>query len=194
MAEVRSTFQLAPGQTAPDFALPDASGHIHSLGELRDGAVGIIVVFVCNHCPYVIHLATALGALAKEMDGRGIRTVAISSNDVAKYPADAPSKMAIFATEHGWDFPYLYDESQAAALAYAAACTPDFYLFDGEGKLAYAGEFDETRPGRGTKPTGTALRVACEAMLADQPVPQPWYPSSGCNIKWKPGAEPDYLG
>jgi peroxiredoxin len=194
MAEVRSTFHLAPGQPAPDFSLPDASGRPHRLSELWDGAAGIIIVFACNHCPFVIHLASALGTFAREMAERGIRTVAISSNDVAKYPADAPSKMLEFAAAHGWDFPYLYDESQAVAQAYAAACTPDFYLFDATGCLTYAGEFDETRPGRGGAATGTALRSACDLLLKGEPVLAPWYPSSGCNIKWKPGGEPSYFG
>ncbi len=193
MAEVRSTFHLTPGQPAPHFALPDASGRIHTLDELREGAAGIIVVFACNHCPFVIHLAAALGKFAKDMAGHGIRTVAISSNDVAKYPADAPSKMLEFASAQGWDFPYLYDESQAVAQAYAAACTPDFYLFDAAGCLTYAGEFDDTRPGQGATPNGSALRSACDLMLEGHPVPAPWYPSSGCNIKWKTGAEPSYF-
>lgn len=193
MAEVRSTFYLTPGQSAPDFSLPDVHGRFHTLGEVRAGAAGIIIVFACNHCPFVIHLAAALGEFAKEAAKLGIRTVAISSNDVVKYPADAPSKMQEFAATQGWDFPYLYDESQMVARAYAAACTPDFYLFDGAGCLVYAGEFDETRPGQGAKPNGNALRSACELMLEGHPVPVPWYPSSGCNIKWKPGSEPDYF-
>jgi peroxiredoxin len=194
MAEVRSTFHLSPGQPAPDFSLPDAGGRSYTLRELREGALGIIIVFACNHCPFVTHLATALGRLAGEMAEHGIRTVAISSNDVAKYPADAPAKMLEFAAAYGWGFPYLYDESQAVARAFAAACTPDFYLFDSSGCLVYAGEFDESRPGQTTEASGTALRSACERLLAGQPVPTPWYPSSGCNIKWKPGGEPSYFG
>lgn len=193
MAEVPSTFQLKPGQSAPDFELPDATGTIYQLSNLVSGKKGLIVAFVCNHCPFVVHLAEEFGKFASEAAGRGIATVAISANDVEKYPADSPGKMVEFASEKGWEFPYLYDESQGVAKSYAAACTPDFYLFDSSLKLVYAGQFDDTRPGTG-EPTGTDLAKAIDNLLEGRETPQPWYPSSGCNIKWKPGQEPGYFG
>lgn len=193
MAEVPSTFQLKPGQSAPDFELPDAKGQIYQLSNLVSGKKGLIVAFVCNHCPFVVHLADKFGGFATDYAVKGIATVAISANDVEKYPADSPEKMAEFASEKGWNFPYLYDESQAVAKAYAAACTPDFYLFDSSLKLVYAGQFDDSRPGRG-EPTGADLSSAVDNLLGGTPTPEPWYPSSGCNIKWKPGQEPDYFG
>jgi len=192
MAEVPSTFLLKPGAPAPDFTLPDFAGRPHSLSELTAGKKGLLVAFVCNHCPFVIHLAPALGAFAARVAADGIATVAISSNDAVRYPADAPEKMATFATASGWHFPYLYDESQEVARAYAAACTPDFYLFDSEGRLAYAGQFDDSRPGKDDSPTGSDLAAAVENLLSGRATPEPWYPSSGCSIKWKPGAEPGY--
>ncbi len=193
MAEIPSTFLLKPGSPAPAFTLPDPDGRSHSLAELLDGKKGLVVAFVCNHCPFVIHLAEAFGAFAARVAANGIATVAISANDTTRYPADAPDKMAAFARVSGWDFPYLYDESQEVAQAYAAACTPDFYLFDGEGRLAYAGQFDDSRPGKGESPTGSDLAAAVEDLLSGKPTPEPWYPSSGCSIKWKPGNEPDYF-
>lgn len=193
MAEVPSTFQLKAGQSAPEFTLPEPDGELVSLEEIARGKRGVLVAFVCNHCPFVVHLADALGEFAQEISGKGVATVAISSNDVANYPADSPARMAEFASTHAWRFPYLYDESQGVAKAYAAACTPDFYLFDGDLTLAYAGQFDSSRPGRG-EPSGEDLRTAVDTMLAGRPAPEPWYPSSGCNIKWIPGAEPDYFG
>lgn len=194
MAEVPSTFQLQAGQKAPPFELPDGSGTIHSLSDLIAGKRGILVAFVCNHCPFVVHLAGKLGSFATEIADSGIATVAISANDVANYPADSPGKMVEFARENGWNFPYLYDESQDVAKAYAAACTPDFYLFDSQLRLTYAGQFDDSRPGRGGEATGEDLRKAVSDVLEGHPTPEPWYPSTGCNIKWKPGEAPDYFG
>jgi len=196
MAEVPSTFRLEPGANAPDFELPDADGRLYSLSGLLEGRRGLLVAFVCNHCPFVVHLAKALGSFADEVAAKGIATVAINSNDVERYPADAPEKMAAFATDSGWHFPYLYDADQKVAHAYAAACTPDFYLFDDEGALVYAGQFDETRPRGDSGPGahGADLRRAASCLLAEEPVPEPWYPSSGCNIKWLPGNEPEYFG
>lgn len=194
MAEVPSTFQLKPGQSAPDFVLPDGTGTLYRRDELMVGRKGLVVAFVCNHCPFVVHLAEAFGAFAADVASKGVQTVAINANDVTKYPADAPDKMVAFAAENGWGFPYLYDESQGVANAYGAACTPDFYLFDADLALTYAGQFDDTRPGRGGEATGEDLRKAVDDLLAGRPTPAPWYPSTGCNIKWKPGAEPDYFG
>lgn len=192
MAEVRSTFNLRPGDAAPEFQLPAPDETLHDLHGVR-GNSGLLVIFVCNHCPYVIHLAEALGALAGEIEAEGVGTVAISSNDIEKYPADAPELMAVFAAEHGWNFPYLFDETQEVAKAYGAACTPDFFLFDRELRLYYAGQFDSTRPKSGETPTGEDLRAAVQGMLAGAEPPVRPFPSSGCNIKWRSGSEPPYF-
>jgi len=192
MSEVRSTFTLTPGSHAPDFELPDAHGNRHRLGELA-GPNGLLLVFACNHCPFVVHLAGELGALAGAANGRGVGTVAINSNDLERFPADAPEKMLEFAARHGREFPYLVDESQEVAKAYAAACTPDFYLFDDGLRLFYAGQFDASRPGSGVA-SGADLMGAIEEMLAGGEPPRGGYPSSGCNIKWKPGNEPSWFG
>lgn len=194
MAEVPSTFQLKPGQQAPDFTLPDGTGTIFRRDSLISGKKGLLVAFVCNHCPYVVHLAEELGDFADEIAAEGIQTVAISANDVDNYPADSPEKMVKFAKQNAWNFPYLYDATQDVAKSYAAACTPDFYLFNSDLALTYAGQFDDTRPKSGKKPTGADLRAAVEKLLEGETAPEPWYPSTGCNIKWKPGQEPDYFG
>lgn len=192
MAEVPSTFQLSPGSVAPDFSLADAAGTVHTPQTLVAGKRGLLVVFACNHCPFVIHLADALGQFAARIAGQGIATVAIASNDVVRYPQDGPALMPGFAADHGWDFPYLHDATQEVAHAYAAACTPDFYLFDADLRLAYAGQFDDSRPGRGTA-TGSDLARAVENLFAGTEPQAPWYPSTGCNIKWRPGNEPGYF-
>jgi peroxiredoxin len=191
MAEVTSTFELRFGDNAPPFELPDAWGKKHSLREVA-GKEGTVVVFACNHCPFVIHLAKELGELAKEISGMGVNTVVINSNDLENYPQDGPAPMRRFAEENGWDFPYLIDETQMVAKSYGAACTPDFFLFDAEGRLAYAGQFDATRPRSGEKATGDDLRDAVGKMLAGE-APKKGVPSSGCNIKWKPGSEPRWF-
>lgn len=193
MAEVKSTFQLNPGDPAPEFSLPDATGKRVASSETK-GPKGQLVVFACNHCPYVIHLAKELGVLAKAIAVEGIATVVINSNDLEKYPQDGPEPMKEFALRYGWDFPYLIDESQSVAKAYGAACTPDFFLFDADGKLAYAGQFDDTRPKSGKTPDGADLRAAVRRLLAGEPSLESSFPSSGCNIKWKPGNEPAWFG
>lgn len=193
MAEVPSTFHLAAGSRAPSFALPDFAGRPVSPGALVRGRRGLLVVFACNHCPFVVHLADALGHFAGEIESQGVATVAIASNDADRYPADAPENMPAFAKARGWRFPYLHDATQDVAKAYAAACTPDFYLFDADLKLVYAGQFDDSRPGRGA-PTGADLAAAVANLLAGRETPPPWYPSTGCNIKWKPGNEPEWFG
>lgn len=193
MAEVPSTFRLEPGAIAPDFALPDLSGVPHHPDTLAAGKRGLLVVFACNHCPYVIHLADALGRFAAEIAGKGIATVAIASNDIERYPQDGPDRMPAFAEAHGWEFPYLHDATQEVAHAYAAACTPDFYLFDSGLRLVYAGQFDDSRPGKG-EATGSDLARAVANLLEGRETSSPWYPSTGCNIKWRPGNEPDYFG
>jgi len=189
MAEVLSTFVLKPGSIAPDFSLPTPDGRIVTPSDVV-GPQGLLVVFASNHCPFVIHLADALGRFAAEILDRGVGTLAIMSNDWEKYPTDAPEFMPAFAAKHGWDFPYLIDETQEVAKAYSAACTPDFFLFDAALRLAYAGQFDDSRPRSGLEPHGGDLGEAVRRMLAgEEPMARP-YPSSGCNIKWKPGNEP----
>jgi len=191
MAEVFSTFELKYGDDAPPFELPDAWGRKHSLRDVA-GKSGTLVVFACNHCPFVIHLAKELGELAEEISGKGVNTVVINSNDLDNYPQDGPLPMRDFAKEYGWKFPYLIDETQMVAKSLGAACTPDFFLFDAKGRLAYAGQFDGTRPRSGEKPTGMDLREAVGKMLAGE-APKKGVPSSGCSIKWKPGKEPSWF-
>jgi peroxiredoxin len=191
MAEVPSTRVLPIGSRAPEFDLADAHGQRFGLDDVR-GPQGLLVMFVCNHCPFVVHLAPALAEFAREIEGQGIGVVAINSNDVERYPADAPEKMQEFAKREGWNFPYLFDADQSVAHAYVAACTPDFYLFDGELKLTYCGQFDDSRPGNGRPVTGKDLREAVRALLAGEAPLAVQRPSSGCNIKWKPGNEPEH--
>ena len=194
MSEVLSTFQLQPGDRAPDFTLPDGLGASHSLTDLTAGKSATVIAFACNHCPFVVHLADAVAKFATDYDERGVQVIAINSNDVANYPADAPEKMVTFADQYGWSFPYLYDESQEVAHAYGAACTPDFYVFDQDLALVYAGQLDSTRPGRNEDITGEDLRRAVDHVLeSGSPVDGPWQPSSGCNIKWKEGNAPAYF-
>jgi len=190
MALTPSTM-LPLGTPAPDFSLPDYDGNTVSLSDFADAA-GLLVVFMCNHCPFVIHLQEALAQFARECKDRSVETVAINANDIAKYPDDAPIKMKERAEEIGFPFPYLYDSSQEVAKAYKAACTPDFFLFDRAKKLYYRGQFDDTRPNSGKQPTGADLRRAVDALLAGEPAPTEQIPSAGCNIKWKPGNEPEY--
>lgn len=184
MARTESTM-LSLGTTAPDFGLPDTvSGETLNFRSVS-GSRGTLVVFICNHCPYVIHINSGLVALAKEIISNGIGVVAISSNDALQFPADGPEKMRLVAMREGYPFPYLYDESQEVARSYQAACTPDFYLFDASHRLVYRGQFDSSRPGNGIPVTGSSLRQAVEALLQGRKVPEEQYPSLGCNIKWK---------
>jgi peroxiredoxin len=184
---------LPLGTRAPDFSLPDTvDGSTVSPADFADRQ-GLLVIFMCNHCPFVIHLRSALAAFAKDYQQKGLGIVGISSNDVATHPADAPDKMADEARAAGYTFPYLYDEDQAAANAYRAACTPDFFLFDKEQKLVYRGQFDDSRPGNGVEITGADLRAAADAVLAGKAVPEQQKPSIGCNIKWKSGSEPAWF-
>ncbi|MGE5191428.1 MAG: thioredoxin family protein, partial [Deltaproteobacteria bacterium] len=150
------------------------------------------VMFICNHCPYVKHVRSGLAQLVKEYQAQGVAAVGISSNDVKSYPDDSPAKMVVEVKEAGYTFPYLYDESQAVARAYQAACTPDFFLFDRERRLIYRGQLDDSRPSNGIPVTGKDLRAALDAVLAGTPVPKDQKASIGCNIKWKPGNEPKY--
>ncbi len=192
MARTESTM-LELGTQAPEFTLPDTLGNQVSLNNFAD-AKGLLVVFMCNHCPYVIHLRDALAAFAKEYQAQGLGVVGINSNDASNYPDDSPEKMAEEVATRGYSFPYLYDESQAVAKAYKAACTPDFFLFDADKKLIYRGQFDDSRPGNELPVTGADMRAAVDTLLNNSEIPQQQKPSMGCNIKWKPGNEPDYFG
>ncbi len=190
---VRTASTMLPiGTTAPAFSLPDYDEKQWSLQDFS-GKRGLLVVFMCNHCPYVKHVAPELARLADEYQSQGIAVVGISSNDVASHPDDSPEMMKREAEEQGYRFPYLYDESQQVAHAYHAACTPDFYLFDDSLKLVYRGQMDDTRPKQNQAPNGRDLRQALDSLLAGQAIPEPQRPSIGCNIKWKPGGEPEYF-
>lgn len=184
---------LPLGTEAPDFELPDPDGKTHRRDDFAD-APALVVAFICNHCPYVVHIRKEWAKVAKELQDRGVAVVAIAANDVDAYPQDGPKGMAEEAREFGYTFPYLFDETQQVALAYRAACTPDFYVFDRDRKLAYRGQFDDSRPSGGGPVTGADLKAAVDAVLAGQPAPEDQRPSMGCNIKWKPGNEPDYYG
>jgi peroxiredoxin len=188
------------GMSAPDFALPDTDGKLIR----RDDFTGrpLLVMFICNHCPFVKHLADALAQFGRTFGPRGLAIVAINANDVASYPDDSPEKMNTEKHTRGYPFPYLYDATQEVAKAYRAACTPDFFLFDAQHRLFYRGQFDATRPTRIASgvydskvnpPTGADLAAAVERLMAGQSAPEKQYPSAGCNIKWKPGNEPAYF-
>ncbi len=191
MALTASTM-LELGTQAPDFHLPDPEGNTVSLSDF-DEAQALLIVFMANHCPFVKHILDGLVALVKEYQPRGVAAVGISSNDVDSYPEDRPELMGTLAREKGFTFPYLYDETQEVAKRYHAACTPDFFLFDEERRLVYRGQMDDSRPGSNVPVTGADLRVALDAVLEGRPVPERQRPSMGCNIKWKPGNEPEYF-
>jgi peroxiredoxin len=186
---------LALGTPAPAFRLPDTTED-RSVG-LEDFATSpvLLVMFLCNHCPFVIHVKEELARLARDYVARGVAVVAINANDVENYPEDAPEKMTIMARQSGWEFPYLFDADQSVARAYRAACTPDFFVFDRERRLAYRGQLDASRPGNDAPVDGRDLRAALEALLAGRTIAEEdQRPSLGCNIKWKPGHEPDWFG
>ena len=184
---------LPLGTAAPDFALPDVvSGKTVSLADFKD-APALLVMFICNHCPYVKHIQAGLAQMVKDFQTRGVAVVAISSNDAVNYPDDSPEKMKEEAQRAGYTFPYLFDESQLVARAYRAACTPDFFLFDGQRKLVYRGQMDDARRGNDLPVTGKDLRAAVDAVLGGKSIAPNQIPSLGCNIKWKPGNEPEYF-
>ncbi|MBY0588135.1 thioredoxin family protein [bacterium] len=192
MALTPSTM-LPLGTPAPEFRLRDVNtSKMVSLDDFKTSPA-LLIMFICNHCPYVKHVRAGLADLTNEYLSRGVGIVGISSNDVATHPDDGPEKMVEEAIQAGYRFPYLFDETQQVAHAYHAACTPDFFLFDGEQKLAYRGQLDDSRPGNGIPVTGKDLRQAIEAVLAHQPIPAEQRPSIGCNIKWKAGNEPAYF-
>lgn len=179
---------LPLGTTIPHFQLPDTAGKEWTPEEFKEKRA-LVVMFICNHCPFVKHIKEELMRTAFEYESRGVGFVGINSNDVEKYPDDSPEKMA----KEGYPFPYLMDETQEVAKAYRAACTPDLYVFDQNRKLVYRGQFDESRPGNNVPVTGKNLREALDAVLAGNRVGSEQKPSLGCNIKWKPGNEPDYF-
>lgn len=184
---------LPLGTKAPPFSLPDTEGRTVSLDDF-DGVPGLVVMFICNHCPFVKHVRHQLAQFGLEYQPQGLGIVAISANDIEKHPDDSPAKMKEEVAAVGYTFPYLFDESQAVAKAYRAACTPDFFLFDGDLHLVYRGQFDDSRPGNDIPVTGSDLRAAATALLEGRQISADQKPSIGCNIKWKPGNEPDYFG
>ncbi|MBX3451552.1 MAG: thioredoxin family protein [Planctomycetaceae bacterium] len=191
MVKTASTM-LPLGTRLPAFSLPSTTGETVSDQSLS-GARGVLVMFICNHCPFVKHLRSALTEFGKECQELGVAVVGVSSNDVTGYPDDSPEKMRAEAEAAGYTFPYLYDADQSVAREFKAACTPDFYLFDGNRQLVYRGQFDASRPGNGKPVTGSDLRSAVQAMLAGKSPLVEQRPSIGCNIKWIPGQEPEYF-
>ncbi|MYA12916.1 MAG: thioredoxin family protein [Gemmatimonadetes bacterium] len=193
MALVPSTM-LALGTPAPDFSLPEpATGEAVSLSDF-DGAAALLVVFLSNHCPFVKHLANHFAGVAAEYQGRGVAVVGINANDITTHPDDSPEKMKEEVARRGYTFPYLFDGSQEVAKAYRAACTPDFFLFGADGKLAYRGQYDASRPSLGVPVTGRDLRAAIDAVLAGEAPAAEQVPSVGCNVKWRAGNEPEWFG
>jgi len=179
------------GAAAPSFRLPDPEDRIYGLEDFEE-APALLVAFLCNHCPYVQHILPGFAAFAREYEPMGLAIIAISANDVMVYPQDGPKEMARVARQHGFEFPYVYDESQETALAYQAVCTPDLFLYDGARKLAYRGQFDDSRPGSDTPVTGASLRAAADAVLAGRAPGADQRPSIGCSIKWKQDRQPEW--
>ncbi len=193
MVKVASTM-VELGTTVPDFSLPEpATGRTVSAGDFAD-APALLVAFLSNHCPFVKHIAPGLAEFGREYRKKGLAMVAICANDVANFPDDSPAKMAEEVERRGYTFPYLFDESQEVAKAFHAACTPDFFLYDGDRQLVYRGQFDESRPSLDVPVTGADLRAACDAVLEGGSPSPDQTPSVGCNIKWKAGAEPPWFG
>jgi peroxiredoxin len=192
MVRTESTM-LALGTKAPDFKLPDPSGKAFARDDFAKSPA-LLVAFICNHCPFVKHVRDGFAKLARDYQAKGVAVVGINSNDVETHPDDSPANMAKEAKAAGYSFPYLFDESQAVAKAYRAACTPDFFVFDASRKLVYRGQMDASRPGTNVPVTGADLRAALDAVLAGKPVSDKQRASMGCNIKWREGNEPDYFG
>lgn len=188
----RESRMLALGTPAPSFSLPDVvSGKVVTLDSIGAPSA-LLVAFICNHCPFVKHILPGFVSFAREYESRGLAVVAISPNDTDAFPQDAPPEMAKLARSAGFTFPYLYDESQEVALAYEAICTPDFFLFDRERRLAYRGQFDGSRPGGSVPVTGSDMRAAVDALLRGEAAPEEQRASVGCGIKWKSGNEPEW--
>ena len=191
MAHLSTMLEL--GVAAPSFALPEpATGKTVSSDDFVSKPM--LVAFICNHCPYVVHIREAFMEMAKEYQAKGVAVVAINANDVANYPDDSPEKMVDEVKLAGYDFPYLFDDTQAVAQAYKAACTPDFFLFDPQHKLFYRGQFDDSRPRNDAPVTGADMRAALDALLQGADAPDDQKASMGCNIKWKAGNQPEYFG
>ncbi len=191
MVKTASTM-LPLGTKAPAFALPNIDGTTVCLSDFTDRKA-LIVVFMCNHCPFVKHVASELAQLARDYAPKGVAMVGISSNDIGSHPDDSPEAMKAEAAAQGYEFPYLYDATQEVAQAYRAACTPDFFVFDGQHALVYRGQLDDSRPGNGKPVTGMDLRQAVDAVLSGKPPIEEQRPSIGCNIKWTSGREPEYF-
>jgi len=191
MPETPSTM-LDLATTLPSFTLPDFNGRTVSDTDFK-GSRALLVAFICKHCPFVKHIRAEFARFAKEYEAKGLKVVAIASNDTKEFPEDGPEGMKQEAAEAGYTFPYLFDEKQQVARAFRAACTPDLFLFDGSRRLAYRGQFDGSRPKNDVPVTGADLRAAADAVLAGTPAPAPQKPSIGCNIKWSPGNEPEYF-
>lgn len=183
---------LPLGTPAPPFSLNDPSGRTYSFDDLSRDHTATVVMFICNHCPYVQHIATTLGTSAHQWAAIGVAIAAVNPNDFSRYEDDSPAAMAAYAKSVGWEFPYLIDENQSTAIAYKAACTPDFYLFDGDHRLVYRGQFDGSRPSNDIPPSGTDLDRAIRSVIEGSPVDKNQIPSLGCSIKWKPGNEPKW--
>ncbi len=189
---LKPSTMLPLGTPAPSFKLPDpATGQMISI-DMAPNALAYLVMFICNHCPYVKHVRGEIARLARDYDDRGVAVFGVSANDIVTHPDDRPEMMAREKADAGYVFPYLYDETQETAKAYRAACTPDFYVFDRNRLLAYRGQLDSSRPGNGVPVTGQDLRAALDAVLEGRAPALDQRPSIGCNIKWKPGNEPDY--
>ncbi len=190
MVKTASTM-LSLGTQAPDFSLLNVDGTTVTRSQFSGKP--LLVIFMCNHCPFVVHIRSALQKFAVEYQSRGLAVVGISSNDVVAYPQDGPEKMKAEAETAGYTFPYLFDATQDVAKAYKAACTPDIFLFDADHALVYRGQFDSSRPSNGLPVTGTDLMAACDAVLTSSELPSEQRPSIGCNIKWRVGGEPEYF-
>ena len=191
MVKTASTMKKL-GTSAPDFRLRNVDGRMVGLDDFKDKPA-LLVIFMCNHCPFVKHVAEGLAQLARDYQSKGVAVVGINSNDAASHPQDSPEQMVHEAEQRGYSFPYLFDENQEVAKAYGAACTPDFFLYDKSQRLVYRGQLDSSRPGNNVPVTGADLRIALDAVLAGKPVPEKQIPSIGCNIKWRPGNEPAYF-
>jgi peroxiredoxin len=191
MVKTASTMKKL-GTSAPDFKLRNVDGTLVGLSDFDDKPA-LLVMFICNHCPFVMHVADGIAQLARDYQARGVAIVGINSNDPTTHPGDSPEQMVHEVEQRGYSFPYLFDETQDVAKAYGAACTPDFFLYDKERKLVYRGQLDPSRPGNDVPVTGSDLRAALDALLAGKPLPEKQTPSIGCNIKWRAGNEPEYF-
>jgi peroxiredoxin len=189
---LKESTMLALGTQMPDFVLPDVRTQTMISAETFREKAALLVMFICRHCPYVVHVQDELTRLERDYEKKDLGILGISSNDSTGYPADAPMGLKDMAEQLGWTFPYCYDEKQEVAKAFTAACTPDFFVFDGQRHLVYRGQLDSSRPGNGKPVNGQDLRMALDGVLGGQPATKPQRPSAGCNIKWKPGNEPTY--